>query len=104
MRNYSNPCHFISTPQATIARRRALALVVILALIPLHWLLFQGQEVVPGVITRPLGPCDVDWFENRGGVLVLGCPHLDMLKLGPLPVEQPWWEHSPYYESVARAD
>jgi hypothetical protein len=34
----------------------ALALLVILALIPLHWLLFQGQEVVPGVIARPVGP------------------------------------------------
>ena len=62
---------------------------------PLHWLLFQGQEVVPGVMARPVGPCDVDWFENRGGVFVLGCPHMDMLKLWPLPVEQPWWEDLP---------
>ncbi len=68
----------------------ALALVVILTFVPLHWLLFQGQEVVPGVMARPLGPCDVDWFENGDGVLVLGCPHMDMLKLWPLPVEQPW--------------
>ncbi len=80
-----------STPRKPRARRlRALALAVIFMLIPLHWLLFQGQEVVPGVITHPLGPCDVDWFENRGGVLVLGCPHMDMLKQWPLPVEQPW--------------
>ncbi len=104
-------CETTLTPATTSAPRKpkarrwwTLALVVILALIPLHWLLFQGQEVVPGVITRPLGPCDVDWFENRGGVLVLGCPHMDMLKLWPLPVEQPWWEHSPYSESVARVD
>jgi hypothetical protein len=53
---------------------------------------FQGQESVPGVITRPLGPCDVAWFENKGGALVFGCPHMDMLKLWPLPMEQAWWE------------
>ena len=28
--------------------------------VPLHWLLFQGQEVVPGVMARPVGPCDVE--------------------------------------------
>jgi hypothetical protein len=52
---------------ATRQAMRALALVIILALIPLHWLLFQGQEVVPGVITRPLGSCDVEWFEKCDG-------------------------------------
>ena len=87
-----------------VLRRLTLALLAILLAISLHWLLFQGQEAVPGVITRPLGPCDVDWFENRGGVLVLGCPHMDMLRLWPLPVEQPWWEHSPFSESVAQVD
>ena len=94
-----------SAPRRPRARRLwALALLVILTLVPLHWLLFQGQEVVPGVITRPLGPCDVDWFENRGGVLVLGCPHMDMLKLWLLPVQQPWWEHSSFSESVAKSN
>jgi len=47
------------------------------------------------VISRPLGPCDVDWFENKGGVLILACPRMDRLKLWPLPVEQPWWENLP---------
>ena len=61
-----------STPRKPRARRWwALALVVVLALIPLHWLLFQGQEVVPGVIARPVGPCDVEWFERRGGAIIL---------------------------------
>ena len=61
-----------SAPRKPRARRWwALALVVILVLVPLHWLLFQGQEVVPGVITRPLGPCDVEWFERRGGAIIL---------------------------------
>ncbi len=71
------------------------SLVVILTLLSLYWLLFQGEERVPGVITRPLGPCDIDWFENKGGVLVLSCSHMDMLKLWPLPIQQPWWKDLP---------
>ena len=47
------------------------------------------------MITRPPGPCDIDWFQKKGGVLVLGCPHMDMLRLWPLPFEQPWWEDLP---------
>jgi hypothetical protein len=72
-----------------------LALLVVFIACSVHWLLFQGEERVPGVITRLLGPCDVDWFENKGGILVLGCPHMDMLKLWPLPVQQPWFEDLP---------
>jgi hypothetical protein len=74
---------------------RWLLVPLIILVVLLHWLLFQGQEHVPGVITRPLGPCDIAWFENKGGVLVLGCPHMDMLKLWPLPMEQPLWEDLP---------
>ena len=49
----------------------ALALVVILTFVTPHWLLFRGQEVVPGVMARPVGPCDVEWFERRGGATIL---------------------------------
>ena len=66
--------------------------LVVLVLLSLHWLLFQGQEVVPGVITRPLGPCDVEWFEQWGGAVVIACPHTDLIKVWPLPVQQPWYE------------
>ena len=69
--------------------------LILLVAILLHWLLFQGQGNVPGVISRPLGPCDVSRFENKSGVLVLGCPHMDKLKLWPLPMEQPWFEDLP---------
>jgi hypothetical protein len=79
-----------------------LVLVALLAALAFHWLLFQGREIVPGVIARTLGPCDVSWFENKGGVLVLGCPHTDAIKLWPLPIEQPWWEDSPFRERVAQ--
>lgn len=58
-----------SAPRKPRARRKwALAFLVILTFVPLHWLLFQGREVVPGVIARPVGLCDVEWFERR-------CPH-----------------------------
>ena len=53
--------------KGTIDVNGVLALLVIFAFVPLHWLLFQGQEVVPGVIARSVGPCDVESFERRGG-------------------------------------
>ena len=56
------------------------------------------------MIARPVGPCDVEWFERRGGAIILACPHTDLIRLWPLPVEQPWWEHSPFSESVALRD
>ena len=66
-----------SAPRKPRARRWwALVLLVILTFVPLHWLLFQGQEVVPGVIARPVGPCDVEWFERRGAAIILTCSHL----------------------------
>ena len=82
-------------------RRKLLFLFIAIALIlvPLHWLLFQGIERVPGVVTRPLGPCEVDWYGKRGGIVAIGCPGMDDLKVRPLPVEQPWFEHLPIPQS-----
>ncbi len=71
-------------------------LVAILVDLSMHWLVFQSREVVPGVIARPLDACDVEWFGRRGGIVVLVCPHTDLIKLWPLPFEQPWYEDSPY--------
>jgi hypothetical protein len=66
-----------SAPRKPRARRWwALALLAILTFVPLHWLLFQGQEVVPGVIACPVGPCDVEWFEKWGGTTVIACLHM----------------------------
>ena len=70
-----------------------LIIAIALILVPLHWLLFQGREVVPSVVARPLGPCDVDWYGQRGGIVTIGCPGMDDLKVWPLPAEQPWFEH-----------
>ena len=90
-----------STPRPPLRLRRWIfALLVVLLAVMLHWLIFQGQERTPSVVTRPLGPCDVIWFSNRGNAVVMACPHTDMIKLWPLPVEQPWWEDSPFLESV----
>lgn len=73
-------------------RKWMLALVFILAVVSLHWLLFQGREVAPGVIARPIGACDVEWFKQWGGVIVIACPHTDLIKVWPLPIQQPWYE------------
>ncbi len=81
------------TPQKSKAFRRwVLVMLAILLALLLHWLVFQGQPIAPGVIVRPLGPCDVDWFEKWGGSIVLACPHTDLIKVWPLPVQQPWFE------------
>lgn len=98
--------HLLSTKSAIrkprAIRQWALALLAILVDLLLHWLLLQGQERVQGVLARPLGPCDMERFKNRG-VVVLACPHTDLIKLWPLPVEQPWYEDPLYPFSVARS-
>ncbi len=90
------------TPSKPRRRKWALALVVIFAAVFLHWLLFQWQEVVPGVIARPVGPCDVEWFENWGGAIVIACSRTDLIKVWPLPVQQPWYEDPFYPPSTAK--
>jgi len=51
-----------------------------------------------------VGPCDVEWFERRGDAIILAYPRTDLIRIWPLPVEQPWWEDSPYGESVAQTN
>ena len=51
-----------------------------------------GRERVPGVFTHAIGPRDVDWYGARSA-LVVACPGQDMIRVWPLPVEQPWFEH-----------
>jgi hypothetical protein len=41
-----------------------LNLLFVAALFLLTWLAL-GKPLVPGVTTRPLGPCAADWCENR---------------------------------------
>ena len=72
-------------------RRAVCAIGLLCFAITLHWLVFQAREVVPGVTSRPLGPCSLDWFSERPA-LVLSCPRTDMIRLWPLPVKHPWFE------------
>ena len=77
-------------------RRVGLMLIVLSASVFGHWAFFQWREVVPGVIARPLGACDVEYYAEWHAT-VLACPHTDLIKLWPLPVEQPWYE-DPYID------
>jgi hypothetical protein len=43
----------------------------------------------------------VEWFERRGGAIILACPHTDLIKLWPLPVQQPWYEDPLYPQRTA---
>ena len=49
-----------------------------------------GRERVPGVVTHAIGPRNVDWYGERPA-LVVACPGQDMIRVWPLPVEQPWF-------------
>jgi hypothetical protein len=55
---------------------------------PLSLLWLQGRWLAPNVYTVPLGPCDVDWHIDRG-IVAVACVGQDMIKVWPLPVEQP---------------
>jgi hypothetical protein len=62
--------------------------VVLLVLLLWNW---TGYELVPGVVTYTIGPCDLDWHSGRPA-LAVACVGRDMIEVWPLPVEQPWWE------------
>ena len=53
---------------------------------------FQGRWLTPNVYTVPLGRCDVDWHVDRG-IVAVACVGRDMIKVWPLPMVQPWFEH-----------
>ncbi len=42
-------------------------------------------------MARTSGPCDLDWHGERLA-LAVACPGQDLIRVWPLPVEQPWWE------------
>ena len=72
-------------------RRAGFVLIILTAGVLGHWLLFQWREIVPGVIVRPLGSCDVQ-YHAEWRATVLACPGIDLIKMWPLPIEQPWYE------------
>ena len=48
-----------------------------------------GRQRVPGVVTRAIGPCDVDWFGEQSALVVVACPGQDLIRVWSLPMEQP---------------
>ena len=82
-------------------RRRILLIGLMLTLaLTAHWLIFQPRELVPGVVARPLGSCDLDWHAKQQ-MLILACPHTDLIRIWPLPVILPWCEDPIHPASVA---
>ena len=80
--------------------RRKVVLFLIFAVIILTLgvglLASRIHEIVPGAITIELtGRCALIHFDSTlqpVNTLVLACPKMDMIKLWPLPIEQPWFE------------
>jgi len=58
----------------------------------------RTHENVPGATAFELvGRCKLIHFDTRlqpVNTLVLACPKKDMIRLWPLPVQQPWFEDS----------
>ena len=51
--------------------QRAACVICLLSLaITLHWLFLQPSETVPGVTSRPLGPCSLDWFGEHPALVL----------------------------------
>lgn len=59
-------------------------------------LFHRASEIVPGATAyKPVGRCELIHFDERlqsFPPLVLACPRMDMIRLWPLPVVQPWDE------------
>ena len=56
------------------------AFVVLLVLLVWSW---TGYELVPGVVTHTIGPCDLDWHSARLA-LGLACLGQDLIRVWPL--------------------
>ena len=54
------------------------------------------DEIVPGALAIDLtGSCELIHFDTTlqpVNILVLSCSKMDMIRLWPLPIEQPWFE------------
>jgi hypothetical protein len=57
----------------------------------------RTSDIVPGATAIELvGRCQLIFFDTRlqpMNTLVLACPRHDMIRLWPLPVQQPWFEN-----------
>lgn len=85
--------------KSILAACNLVIVAVIVAALVLAWLA-SGRDLVPGVTTRALGPCAVDWHAQYGA-LVLACPRHEKTRLWPLPMIYPWFEHGDPRERAA---
>jgi hypothetical protein len=65
----------------------------------------RTERVIPGVIAVTLfGDCQVEFYDTTIQpvfTLALACPRVDVIRLWPFPVKQPWNEKQiPIYEKV----
>ena len=66
------------------------------------FLVLQTDEPIPGALSTDLpGSCELIKFGRALQPVVtiaMACPGVDMIRLWPLPVQQPWFEdHDPCY-------
>jgi hypothetical protein len=60
------------------------------------FLRLRTEEIIPGAVSKKLsGHCEIIQF-GRGlqpeYTIALVCPRMDLIRLWPLPVQQPWFE------------
>lgn len=59
-------------------------------------LFLRASEIVPGATSYKLiGGCELIHYDEKlqpFPTLVLACSRMDMIRLGPLPLQQPWDE------------
>lgn len=66
----------------------------------------RTYQIIDGVRAIWLfGGCELEYFTEPAqpvNILVLACPRMDMIRLWPLPVEQPWCEDCGGIASIRR--
>jgi hypothetical protein len=72
-----------------------LLFLVVLSLIAL--VIARSLHPIPGVTEiKLLVGCQLEYFDTTAqpvSTLVLSCPRVDSIRLWPLPILQPWFEH-----------
>ena len=60
------------------------------------FLVSRTRETIPGAVSTELpGRCEIIQFDRSLQpvyTIALACPRMDMIRLWPLPVQQPWFE------------
>ena len=57
------------------------------------------QRILGARSIKLIPACELIYFDTRlqpVNTLVLACPHMDMIRFWPLPIQRPWFEHPDY--------